>query len=412
MRAYERMLRYVAFDTASDGESPTCPSTDKQKVLGAELVREMKELGIRDAFMDGHGYVYGTIPASKGCENAPVVGFIAHMDTVSEVPSANVKTRIVEHYDGGDIVLNDAQGIVLSAAEFPELANHKGKDLIVTDGTTLLGADDKAGVAEILTMAETLLSDASIRHGTVKIGFTPDEEIGRGADLFDVPGFGAQFAYTVDGGAFGAVDFENFNAASLKVVVAGKNIHPGSAKNKMKNAMLIAMEFNAMLPPAERPEHTELYEGFYHLTEMNGSVENAELSYILRDHDAQKLEDKKAFAGRAADYLNAVYGEGTVTLHIRDSYRNMDEMVKQHWHLIENARLAIKAVGGTPFSLPVRGGSDGSRLSYMGLPCPNLGMGAGNYHGRMEYACVQDMDLCAGSLVEIAKLYGAMTGQK
>lgn len=408
MRAYERLLRYVAFDTASDPESSTCPSTEKQKLLGAELVREMKEMGIGDAVMDEHGYVYGTIPASVGCEKAPVIGFIAHMDTVCEVPHADIKARVVP-YDGGELTLNTERGIVLSSSDFPELAKYTGKELVVTDGTTLLGADDKAGVAEILTMAETLLSDSTIRHGTVKIGFTPDEEIGRGADLFDVPGFGADFAYTVDGGAFGAVEYENFNAASMKVIVTGKNIHPGTAKNKMINAMLVAMEYNAMLPPVERPEHTEMYEGFYHITSMYGSVEHAELGYILRDHDLQKLEDKKTFARNAAEYLNGIYGENTVVLEIRDSYRNMDAVVKQHWHLIENARKAIETVGGKPVTVPVRGGTDGAQLCYKGLPCPNLGTGGGNFHGRLEYACVQSMDQCTASLAEIAKLYGAMT---
>lgn len=408
MRAYERLLHYVTFDTASDPESPTCPSTDKQKVLGADLVHEMKTLGIRDAFMDEHGYVYGTVPATPGCEHAPVVGFIAHMDTVSEVPHADIKARVVKDYDGGDLELNAKEHIVVSAKEFPEMRALKGKDLIVTDGTTLLGADDKAGIAEILTMAETLLGDPKIPHGTVKIGFTPDEEIGRGANLFDVKGFGADFAYTVDGGAFGAVDYECFNAASLKVRVIGKNIHPGSAKNKMKNASLIAAEFIGMLPPCERPEHTEMYEGFYHLCSMAGNEEHASLGYILRDHDAQKLEDRKAFVRRAADYLNAVYGAGTVELEIKDGYRNMSEVVSKHMHLIDNAKKAIEAVGGKPFSTPVRGGTDGAVLCYMGLPCPNLGTGGGNFHGRLEYACVQSMDQCTAAMVEIARLYGGM----
>ena len=408
MRAYERLLHYVTFDTASDPNSPTCPSTAKQKVLGADLVREMKELGIADAFMDEHGYVYGTVPAAPGYETAPVVGFIAHMDVVGEVPHADIKARVVKDYDGGDILLNPEQNIVLSVAEFPELKNYKGMDLVVTDGTTLLGADDKAGIAEILTMAETLIKDPSIPHGTVKIGFTPDEEIGRGADKFDVKGFGADFAYTVDGGSFGAVDYENFNAASLRVKVTGKNIHPGSAKNKMKNANIIALEYAAMLPAAQRPEHTAMYEGFFHLCNMTGNEEHAELRYIIRDHDGSKLEEKKALAAAAADYLNARYGAGTVEAVIKDGYRNMAEVIGKHMHLIDNARKAIEAVGGTTHTTPVRGGTDGAVLCYMGLPCPNLGTGGGNFHGRLEYACCQSMDQCAASMVEIARLYAGM----
>jgi tripeptide aminopeptidase len=325
---------------------------------------------------------------------------------VRDVPFQNIKARVIENYDGEDIVLNPEEDIVLSPDEYDSLRNYVGKDLVVTDGTTLLGADNRAGIAEILTMAEALLTDPEIKHGTIKIGFTPDEEIGRGANLFDVERFGADFAYTVDGGGFGEVEYETFNAATATITIKGENIHPGTAKNKMKNASLIAMEFHGLLPAAERPEHTEGYEGFYHLIDLQGSVEKAALTYIVRDHDRAKFQGKKDRLKRVAKWLNESYGEGTVAYEIVDSYANMSEQIKPHWHLIETAYEAVREVGGDPHSIPVRGGTDGARLSFMGLPCPNLGTGSHNHHSKMEYACVQAMDDCVATLVKIAEKYG------
>lgn len=409
MRAYERLIKYAEYAAASDSTSETCPSTPEQLEFGRALVKEMLELGIKDAHMDEHGYVYGTIEANIENWDGPVIGFIAHMDVVRDVPFENIKPRVVENYDGGDIVLNPEQGLILSPDQYPSLKNYVGHDLVVTDGTTLLGADNRAGIAEIMTMAEILLSNPEIKHGTIKIGFTPDEEIGRGADRFDVAGFGADFAYTVDGGAFGEVEYENFNAATAKVTIKGKNIHPGTAKNQMKNASLIAMEFNSLLPAVERPEHTEGYEGFYHLIDLKGIVEEASLTYIIRDHDRDKFEAKKAQMERIADWLNEKYGESTVTIEITDSYYNMVEEIKPHWHLIETAIEAVKEVGGQPYSIPIRGGTDGARLSFMGLPCPNLGTGSHNHHSKFEYACVQAMDDCTAVLVKIAEKYGKLS---
>lgn len=405
MRAYERLIRYAAYPTASDEACPNCPSTPAQFDFARALVEEMKSLGIPDANVDENGYVFGTIPANIPDWQGVTIGFIAHMDVVDEVPFENVRPRVIEYYDGDDIVLNEALDIVMSPADYPSLKNKVGKTLVVTDGTTLLGADDKAGIAEILTMAELLQNDPSILHGEIKIGFTPDEEIGRGADLFDVARFGADFAYTADGGGFGEVEYETFNAASLKVTVHGLSTHPGSAKGVMKNASLLAMEYASLLPEDERPEKTEGYEGFFHLTSMRGQTESAELTYILRDHDAAILERRKDDARRAAEELNGRYGAGTVEIEIRDSYRNMAEMVRPHWHLIETAYDAVREAGGNPKSVPVRGGTDGSRLSYMGLPCPNLSTGGYNGHGRMEYACAEEMDDCVNVLVKIAEKY-------
>ncbi|MDD7672659.1 MAG: peptidase T [Clostridia bacterium] len=405
MRAYERLLHYVTFDTASDGESPTCPSTEKQTVLARELVREMKELGVESARMDENGYVYGLIPGNIPDFQGPTLGFIAHMDVVNDVPTAGIRPRIVKNYDGGDIVLNAQEKIVLSPRDFPELLEKKGKDLMVTDGTTLLGADDKAGIAEILTLAEELLSDPSFRHGPVAIAFTPDEEIGRGADRFDVAGFGADYAFTMDGGAFGELEYENFNAAALRVWVKGINIHPGSAKGKMKNAMRIAMEYEMMLPAGKKPEYTAGYDGFIHLDEMKGDVGSAMLRYILRDHDLDKLEEQKAVCRAAADFLNAKYGEGTVRLELRDGYRNMAKQIEPHRHLVDNAVEAIRLAGAEPCVRAIRGGTDGATLSYMGLPCPNLGTGGGNFHGVLEYCCIQEMDQAVACMKNILALY-------
>ena len=406
MRPYERLLNYVTYDTASDGNSETCPSTEKQRVFARVLEQEMRSLGLENVRLDGNGYLYGTVPGNIPGYSGTVLGFIAHMDVVNDVPSAGVKARVVEHYDGGDIVLNGS-GAVLSPKEFPELLRCRGKSLVVTDGTTLLGADDKAGIAEILTLAEWLRDHPDFKHGPVQVAFTPDEEIGRGADLFDVSGFGADFAYTLDGGAYGELEYENFNAASLKVDIAGKNIHPGYAKGRMKNAMTIGMAFERLLPPEQKPEFTEGYEGFFHLTEMSGDVEHCSMRYILRDHDARKLADKKAEALRAAEFLNARYGAGTVSLTIRDSYQNMAEQIARHRHLVDNAFEAIRRTGAEPAAVPIRGGTDGARLSFMGLPCPNLGTGGGNYHGKLEYCCVEEMDQAVECMKNLVELYSA-----
>lgn len=404
MRAYERLLHYVSFGTQSDSASQTVPTTATQKVLGAALVEEMKTLGIQDAFMDDKGYVYGTIPATKGKEDKPVIGLIAHMDTAEDAPGDNIKAKVVE-YQGGDVLLNEEKGIYLSDKEYSSLKKYVGQHLVVTDGTTLLGADDKAGVAEIMTMAEELLNHPEIEHGTIKIGFTPDEEVGRGANYFDVAGFGANFAYTVDGGELGELEYENFNAGSAKVVVNGLSIHPGSAKNAMLNASLLAMEFHNMLPVEQNPRYTEGYEGFFHLSDMKGHVEQAELDYIIRDHDAEKYEQKKQVMQDVAAYLNKKYGEGTFELTIEESYRNMKEMVEPHMHLIENAKEAFAQCGVKAQTVPIRGGTDGARLSYMGLPCPNLSTGGHNFHGRFEYIPVESMDKMTETLVNIVKIY-------
>jgi tripeptide aminopeptidase len=407
MRAYERLINYTKYATGSVSGNPNCPSSPEQLEFGKALAGEMKELGIKDISIDENGYVFGTIEANIESWKGTVIGFLAHMDVVRDVPFTDIKTKVIHNYDGKDIVLNEEKHILLSPGEFDSLKDYVGKDLLVTDGTTLLGADNKAGIAEILTMAEILQQHPEIKHGTIKIGFTPDEEIGRGADLFDVKRFGADFAYTVDGAAFGEVEYETFNAASATVIINGVNIHPGSAKGRMKNALLIAMEFNAQLPEKERPENTENYEGFYHLDHFNGIVDNAEMRYLLRDHDLNKLEDKKKVMLEAAAKMNAKYCEGTVNVDIRDSYYNMAEQIKPHWHLIDTAYEAISELGQTPVSLPVRGGTDGTRLSFMGLPCPNLGTGSHNHHGKSEYACLQAMDQCVEMLVKIAQKYAA-----
>lgn len=394
--ASERFLHYVAFDTMSDEFSETCPSTEKQKKFGAYLVEEMKEIGIRDAFMDEHGYVYGTVP---GDPNLPTIGLIAHMDTSPDTTGENVKAQTVL-YEGGDICLNREKEIYLRVKDYPSLASHIGKHLIVTDGTTLLGADDKAGIAEIMTAAEFLLS-ARINHAPLRIAFTPDEEIGRGADKFDVEGFDADYAYTADGGPVGEIEYENFNAASAVVEMAGLNIHPGSAKDKLVNSQLLAMEYQNLLPAHQRPECTEGYDGFIHLTDMQGEVERSTLRYIVRDHDMEKFQEKKALMIAAGDYMNRKYGEGTVTVTLRDSYYNMRQKIEPCMYVVERAKRAMEAVGMTPMEVPIRGGTDGARLSYMGLPCPNLCTGGENYHGRFEFIPVEDMDLCTRMLVEI-----------
>ena len=396
----ERFLRYVSYDTQSSEDSQTFPSTLKQKALAELLAKELKDMGLSDARMDEWGYVYATIPATK--QGVTAIGFIAHMDTATELSGANVKPRIV-HYEGGDIVLNEEKGIVMRASEFSCLQNDIGKDLIVTDGTTLLGADDKAGVAEIMTMAQYFVDHPEIPHGVIRIGFTPDEEVGGGPTHFDVQAFGADFAYTVDGGEVGSINYENFNACSATVRVNGISIHPGSAKGKMKNACLMAMEFHSMLPAGEIPALTEGYEGFSHLTGMTGEVEHAQLHYIIRDHDRALFEQKKARFEKIAAYLNEKYGAGTFELTLRDSYYNMREKIEPCMQVVDVVKAAMADLGVQPDIQPIRGGTDGCRLSYMGLPCPNLCAGGHNAHGRYEYVSVQSLEGCARVLIRIAE---------
>lgn len=396
MTVVERFLKLVSYPTTSDEASETCPSTARQLALAQELVRQMQDMGIADAHVDQDGYVYGTVPAN--CDKKiPVYGLIAHMDTSPDAPGENIRARITEPYDGGDIVLNEEKHIMLSPKEYPQLKNSVGKRLIVTDGTTLLGADDKAGIAEILTAVEELLAEGGA-HASLRIGFTPDEEIGRGADRFDLAHFGADYAYTVDGGTLGELEYENFNAASAVVTVHGRNVHPGSAKRCMVNAQLIAMEFHGMLPVHDRPEATEGYEGFSHLCAMQGEVELATLEYIIRDHDRASFEARKALFESAAAFLNAKYGAGTVEVALRDSYYNMREKIEPHMAIVEAAQQAMRDAGVTPRVVPIRGGTDGARLSYEGLPCPNLFTGGENYHGRFEYVPVEDMEAAVRTL--------------
>ena len=386
-KVIDNFLKYVQIDTESEEGSMTFPSTQKQHELAKVLAGQLQEMGAEEITYDmKHCYVYASIPASKGCESSPVVGFIAHMDTSPAVTGAGVKPRIIEGYDGKDIVLNPKEGIVMKVSDFPELLSYQGKRLIVTDGTTLLGADDKAGVAEIMAMAEYLLEHEEISHGKIRIGFTPDEEVGVGADYFDVKLFGADYAYTVDGGRLGELEYENFNAAGAKVTVYGRSVHPGEAKDKMRNAILMAMELQTMLPPAENPMYTCGYEGFYHLDSFAGTVEKATLEYIIRDHDKGKFEKKKDYFLKVGDFLNGKYGEGTFEVSLEDSYYNMKEVIEKHMHLVENAKEAMAELGIEPEVVPIRGGTDGARLSFMGLPCPNLCTGGQNFHGRFEYA--------------------------
>ena len=403
MRAYERLLKYVKVYTTSDPNSGTHPSTMRQFDLARQLVDELKALGLADAFVDEHCYVYATLPATPGSENAKPLGLIAHMDTTDDAPGENVNPQIHENYDGGKVVL-PATGAVLDPAVFPFLTEMKGQTLITTDGATLLGADDKAGVAEIMTALERIITEKR-PHGKLCIGFTPDEEIGEGASLFDVPGFGAAYAYTVDGEDVGEISYENFNAAAAVVTVHGFSVHPGSAKNTMINAQNVAMEFHAALPAFDRPEHTEGREGFFHLTSMQGDVTTTHLGYIVRDHDAAKFAARKAQMQHIAACLNEKYGAGTVELDLHDSYYNMLEKIEPHFHLVENARTAIRAAGLEPIETPVRGGTDGATLSYMGLPCPNLGTGGFNFHGLCECITAEKMDQSVEILLNIVDLY-------
>ncbi len=401
MQVVERFLNYVAVDTESVSEQEQIPSSEKQFDLARKLEQELREMGASDVRLDGHCYVYAKIPSNVE-QKTRAVGFIAHMDTSPAISGANVKPRIVKEYDGKDIILNSNTNVVLSVKNFPNLLKYKGQDLIVTDGTTLLGADDKAGVAEIMTMAEYLLSHPEVKHGDILIAFTPDEEVGNGATLFDVEGFGADVAYTVDGGELGELEYENFNGASLKVHVNGRGIHPGSAKGQMRNALLVAMEYHSLLPVFDNPMYTEGYEGFYHLDGMSGDVENADMEYIIRDHDREKFETKKELALKAAEFLNVKYGDATVEAVVTDSYYNMKEKIEPYMYLIDYAKEEMEALGITPIVSPIRGGTDGARLSYQGLPCPNLCTGGHNFHGKYEYICVQSMEKITELLINLA----------
>ena len=406
MKAYERLLKYVVVPTASNEASETVPTTECQFDLAKQLVEEMKEIGIADARVDEMCYVYGTIPATEGYEEKTAIGFIAHMDTVSDFAEHQVKPVLHENYNGEELELGTS-GRKLDVKLFKHLPEMKGRTLITSDGTTILGADDKAGVAEIMTLAETLIKE-NIPHGKICIAFTPDEEVGCGADHFDVEGFGAEFAYTVDGGKEGEIEYENFNASSAKVKVYGFNIHPGSAKDAMINAALVAMEFDNSLPKNETPRATDGYEGFYHLCGMSGTVEKAEMEYIIRDHDAEKFAQREETMRAIEKQLNEKYGEGTVELTIKESYRNMAEVIRSNYHLIENAMEAARRAGVAPEVVPIRGGTDGSRLSFMGLPCPNLGTGGFAFHGPYEHITVEGMEIAVKALIEIVKIYAEL----
>ena len=399
----DRFLRYVSYDTQSCETSETQPSTDKQLKLLRLLRDELKAMGV-DATLDKYGYVMGTLPATPGVE-APKLGFIAHVDTAPDASGADIKPQIIENYDGGDIALRGVPGLYLKPSEFPELLDHKGQTLITTDGTTLLGADDKAGAAEIMDAVQYLVGHPELKHGEIKIGFTPDEEIGRGVVKFDVKKFGADYAYTMDGGEIGELEFENFNAAAATIRIQGRNVHPGYAKGKMKNAIRIAEELDSLLPVNQKPEYTEGYEGFFHLIAFNGSVEDATVTYILRDHDLELYEEKKAVVRRCVDFINAKYGEGTATADIRHQYYNMRKQVEPHYHIIEKAIRAMEMEGIKPKVQPIRGGTDGANLSFMGLPCPNLFAGGLNFHGKMEFVPLENMEAASKVILNLVRLF-------
>ena len=406
MKTYERFIKYTTFDTTSSSENENqTPSTEKQRVFGQYLVEELKGIGIDNAYIDDKSFVYASIPATKGKENKPKIGFIAHLDTVEDASGENIKASIVKNYDGKDIVLNEEKNIIFSTEKFPSLNKYIGNDLIVTDGTTLLGADDKAGIAEIMTMAETIMNNPNIEHGEIKIAFTPDEEIGSGIEYFDVEKFNADFAYTVDGGELGEIEYENFNAASCKITVNGVNVHPGYSKNKIKNAILLAMEFNSMLPPEQKPQYTEKYEGFYHLGYIEGTEEKTKLEYIIRDHDFEKFNQKKEFVKDIINFLNKKYGDNTFVLELKDTYFNMKEKILPNMHLIDNAKKAFNECGVQEKIVPIRGGTDGARLSFRGLPCPNLSTGGENAHSRFEYIPVQSLEKMTEVLLKIINIY-------
>lgn len=399
----DRFLRYVSVDTQSDEESESQPSTAKQLNLLKMLCEELRAMGV-DATLDEYGYVMGSIPSNIDKE-VPAIGFIAHVDTSPDASGKDVTPQIIEHYDGGEIPLKGVPGLALKPSEFPEMLHYMGQTLITTDGTTLLGADDKAGVAEIMDAVQYIVNHPEFKHGPVKIGFTPDEEIGRGVVKFDVPRFGADFGYTMDGGEIGELEFENFNAASAKVRIQGRNVHPGSAKGKMRNAILIGQEFNTLLPVEQRPEYTEGYEGFFHLISFKGTVEEADFAYIIRDHDRTRFEAKKVLIGQVADFINTKYGEGTATVTVRDQYYNMREEVEPHYHIIEKAVKAMEMAGIKPKIQPIRGGTDGANLSFKGLPCPNLFAGGLNFHGKMEFVPLESIEAASKVILNLISLY-------
>ena len=399
----ERFLRYVAVDTQSDEESESQPSTAKQLNLLRMLRDELQAMGL-EASLDEYGYVMATIPSNIGAK-VPAVGFIAHVDTAPDASGADVKPQIIKDYDGSPIELKGVPGLFLNPSEFPELLHFKGQTLITTDGTTLLGADDKAGVAEIMTAVQYITEHPDFKHGTIKIGFTPDEEIGRGVVKFDVKRFGADFAYTMDGGEIGELEFENFNAASAKIHIQGRNVHPGNAKDKMKNAILIAQELNSLLPVRQRPENTQDYEGFFHIISFNGTVEEADFAYIIRDHDMALFQKKKAVMQECVDFINSRYGEGTATAVIKDQYYNMRGQVEPHYHIIEKAVKAMEMEGIKPRIQPIRGGTDGANLSFMGLPCPNIFAGGLNFHGKMEYVPLESMEAASRVILNLVSLF-------
>ena len=403
MTLTERFLKYVSFNTTSDENTKMTPSTPGQMIFAQYLVEELKSIGLQEVELDKNGYIMATLPANTD-KDIPTIGFISHMDTSPDMSGKNVKARIVENYDGNDILLNEEKVIVLETEKYPEILQYKGQDIIVTDGTTLLGADDKAGIAEIVSAMEYLIAHPEIKHGKIRVGFTPDEEIGQGADHFDVPKFGAEWAYTLDGGEIGELEFENFNAAAAKITFKGLNVHPGYAKHKMLNSMRVAHQFVSMLPRHETPEHTEKYEGFYHLVGMEGTVEQSSLSYIIRDHDRDRFERRKKEIQHITNKINAEFGEDTATLELRDQYYNMREKVEPVMHIVDLAFEAMESVGVKPNVKPIRGGTDGSRLSYEGLPCPNIFAGGHNFHGRFEYVPVQSMEKAMMVVVKIAEL--------
>ena len=403
MALVERFLKYVSFDTQSSEETEVTPSTPGQMVFAKYLKEELESLGLEDITLDEHGYLFATLPANID-KPVPTIGFIAHMDTSPDMSGKDVSPRIVQNYDGSDIVLCAEENVVLSPSQFPELLDHKGEDLIVTNGKTLLGADDKAGIAEIVSAIVYLKEHPEIKHGKIRIGFNPDEEIGLGAHKFDVEKFGCDWAYTMDGGEVGELEFENFNAASAKITFKGRNVHPGYAKNKMINSIRVANRFCAMLPAHETPEHTEGYEGFYHLISFNGDVEQTTVAYIIRDHDRARFESRKKKIERFVSEINAEYGEGTATFELRDQYYNMREKIEPLMHIIDTAFAAMEAVGVKPNVKPIRGGTDGAQLSFKGLPCPNIFAGGLNFHGRYEFAPIQNMEKAMKVIVKIAEL--------
>ncbi len=411
MNIVDRFLKYVSFDTQSAEDAGKTPSTDKQLKLAAYLTEELQAIGLTEVEMDANGYVYATLPANTDAE-VPTIGFIAHMDTSPDCSGAHVKPRIVKAYDGGDIVLDAEAGIVTSPVKFPELRDHVGEDLIVTDGHTLLGADDKAGIAEIVQAMAYLVAHPEVKHGKIRVGFNPDEEIGLGAHKFDVEKFGCAWAYTMDGGEMGELEYENFNAASAKVSVHGVSVHPGYAKGKMVNAARVAAEFAAQMPVAETPEHTTEYEGFFHLLNLEGNVEQARLTYIIRDHSKARFEERKVLMQRAADWANARYGEGMVSVEIADQYYNMRQMIEPVPHVVDLALEAMKQTGITPRVRAIRGGTDGAQLSFMGLPCPNLFAGGLNFHGPHEFLPIPSLEKASELVVKICELTAAHFGQR